>query len=109
MVLRATGMRPSEAFRLRWEYFSWEKLAYRNPSGKTSTSSRTVPLLGDSYDILRRRWLAKGQPREGWVFPSKKAPSGHMETIHKAFQKARKGRRVAECNGSIHCASRRRH
>jgi integrase len=90
VVLRATGMRPNEGFRLRWEYFLWEKLIYLNPKGKTRNARRPVPLLGDSYDVLRRRWLAQGQPREGWVFPSKKAPSGHRETIHKAFQKARK-------------------
>jgi len=90
VVLRATGMRPGECFNLRWEFFSWEKFIYHNPAGKTRNARRPVPLLGDSHDVLRRRWLEQGQPREGWVFPSKQAPSGHMETIHKAFQRARK-------------------
>lgn len=90
IVLRATGMRPEECFRMRWDFLDWENLLYRNPEGKTRTSRRPVPLLGDSLDVLRRRWAEQGQPREGWVFPKKRATSGHMETIHKAFVKARR-------------------
>jgi len=71
LVLRATGMRPEECFRMRWEFFSWESLLYRNPEGKTRASQRPIPLLGDSLDVLRGRWLQQGQPREGWVFPGK--------------------------------------
>jgi integrase len=89
LVLRGTGMRPHEAFRLRWDYFLWDEMLYSNPNGKTRNSCRPIPLLGQSYDVLRRRWLEQGQPREGWVFPSKKAPSGHIETLHKAFHAAR--------------------
>lgn len=89
LVLRAVGMRPEEALRMRWEFFDWDNLFYSNPKGKTRSSRRPVPLLGDSLEVLRRRWVEAGQPGEGWVFPAKRAGSGHRMTIHKAFTKAR--------------------
>jgi integrase len=47
-ILRATGMRPGECFALRWEYVNWETECYSNPRGKTASSPRAVPLLGES-------------------------------------------------------------
>jgi integrase len=88
-VLRSTGMRPKEVFAMRWEFFLWDKLVYQNPRGKTTTARRPVPLLGQSVDVLRRRHEEQGSPREGWVFPSSKSPSGHLMTIAKAFTRAR--------------------
>jgi len=87
---RGTGMRPKEVFSMRWEYFVWAQLYYHNPKGKTKSARRVVPLLGKSFEILQRRHLAAGSPKEGWVFPSAKAKSGHTMSIAKAYTKARK-------------------
>jgi len=87
-ILRATGMRPSECFAMRWEYVDLNAAFYANPRGKTATACRSIPLLQNSGIILKRRHLAQGMPNQGWVFPAESG-SGHMETIHKAFSKAR--------------------
>jgi integrase len=87
-VLRATGMRPSEAMAMRWEYIRWEERIYANPRGKRSSSRRAVPLLDPAGEILARRHSVQGSPNVGWVFPAMSGV-GHMVTIHKAFTKAR--------------------
>lgn len=89
LILRSTGMRPKECFAMRWQFCTWDRAEYQNPEGKTKTAQRAVPLLGDSLAILKRRWLAQGMPREGWVFPSN-SKSGHILNIAKAFRIARK-------------------
>jgi integrase len=88
MILRGTGMRPDEAFSLRWEFVWWEGMFYQNPNGKTKAARRAIPLLGEALPVLRRRHVARGKPKEGWVFPAK-SESGHMTTIAEAFNKAR--------------------
>jgi integrase len=88
LVIRGTGMRPGEVFCMSWDNVKWETAQYQNPRGKTKSARRPVPLLNDSLSVLRRRHLAEGMPREGWVFPSDSV-SGHMTTIAKAFTKAR--------------------
>ena len=47
-IIRATGMRPCEAFAMRWEYVDAEKSIYHNPKGKTRTARRPIPLLDPS-------------------------------------------------------------
>jgi integrase len=88
LILRGTGMRPSETFSMSWDNVKWETAQYQNPRGKTKSARRPVPLLNDSFTVLRRRYLAQGMPREGRGFPSD-SKSGHMVTIAKAFTKAR--------------------
>jgi len=87
-ILRATGMRPCEAFAMRWEYVNAEKSIYRNPKGKTKTARRSVPLFDPSGEILARRRMEQGSPVEGWVFPST-SKGGHLVNINKQFTKAR--------------------
>jgi integrase len=89
IILRGTGMRPSECYSMRWELVNWEGLYYQNPHGKTKTAKRSVPLLDQAIPVLKRRHLAQGMPREGWVFPSD-AKGGHILNISKAFREARK-------------------
>ena len=88
LIMRATGMRPKELYRSRWEHVNWETGHYCNPSGKTATAQRPVPLLDDAGTILRRRWLKAGMPQSGWIFPSD-SKSGHIVSIAKAFRLAR--------------------
>lgn len=89
LIMRATGMRPKELYRARWEHVNWETGEYLNPSGKTATAQRPVPLLDAAGAILKRRWLVAGMPQSGWVFPSTDAKGGHIVSIAKAFRKAR--------------------
>lgn len=88
LILRGTGMRPKECFAMRWEYVNWNESAYQNPRGKTATARRSVPLLGESLEIMRRRHLEQGSPAEGWVFPAT-SESGHITKIDWAFNAAR--------------------
>ncbi len=73
---------------MRWENVDWDGAFYFNPKGKTRKARRHVPLSERVIGLLRTIRQAQSreqsasresQPREGWVFPSKKAPSGHIE------------------------------
>jgi integrase len=88
-ILRATGARPSEVFSMRWEYVLPETQTYRNPTGKTRSARRIIPLLHPAGDVLARRHSYQGRPVSGWIFPASSG-SGHMVTIQKAFVKARR-------------------
>jgi integrase len=93
LTIRSTGMRPSECYSMQWESLNLDRHVYANPSGKTRSARRTVPLvdlgLGDPVGILRRRHLEQGMAVQGWVFPSTLAPSGHIESIGQTFNAAR--------------------
>lgn len=91
LVLRGTGMRPSEAMCMRWEFMKWETGIYANPQGKTKSAKRPIPLLNGSLAVLQRRHLKQGFPASGWIFPAKAktAKTGHLITITKAFKAAR--------------------
>jgi len=87
-ILRATGMRPSEVFSMRWEYVRREEKIYQNPKGKSKAARRAIPLLDPASGILALRHCAAGFPESGWVFAGKSS-CGHIVTIHKAFTRAR--------------------
>lgn len=87
-ILRATGMRPKECFSLRWEYVDFARRIYSNPKGKTPCARRAIPLLRESLEVLRRKHVQAGLPREGWVFPTF-SKSGHLGSIQQAFAGAR--------------------
>jgi integrase len=89
LVLRGTGMRPSEAMSMRWEFMKLETGIYANPHGKTKSAKRPVPLLNGSLAVLQRRHMTQGFPAAGWIFPAKKSKTGHIATITKAFKTAR--------------------
>jgi integrase len=87
-IMLDSGMRNGEVTRMRWENVHWDGACYFNPKGKTRKARRHVPLSERVISLLRtiqqeqsRRHsaLREPAPREGWVFPSKKAPSGHIE------------------------------
>ena len=48
-----------------------------------------IPVFREAMEVLRRRHLAQGMPREGWVFPSD-SKTGHIVTILRAFTNARR-------------------
>jgi integrase len=77
MLMIDTGLRPGiELVRMRIEHINWEGCFYFIAKGKTPRSRRVVPLSERVLTVLRRRC---GNRREGWVYPSNKAPSGHIE------------------------------
>ncbi len=75
LIMLDSGLRPGEIFRMRWENIHWDKGLIFNPRGKSRKSRRYVPLTERVKAALLMR---KGGVNEGWVFPSKKAQSGHI-------------------------------
>ena len=103
ILVRDMGFRPDEVFRMRWEHVHWQKRLHFNPYGKSRKSRRWIPISERATDILKarlhdqstanptrcRRPVAAPEPFE-WVFPSKKAKSGHLTTVAKQFRDARR-------------------
>jgi integrase len=75
LIMLDSGLRPGEIFRMRWENVHWDKGLIFNPRGKSRKSRRYVPLTERVKAALLMR---KEGVNEGWVFPSKKAQSGHI-------------------------------
>lgn len=86
-IMLDSGVRNGEVIRMRWENVHWDGAFYFNPQGKTRKARRQVPLSERVIALLSTIQRGQSQeqskehsrPREGWVFPSKKAPSGHIE------------------------------
>ena len=81
-----TGMRPSEIFRMRIENLDFDNKRVWNPYGKTEKSRRFVPMSERMAALLVLRCTGGNA---GWVFPSARSKSGHIETIAKGFQALR--------------------
>jgi len=88
VIMRDMGLRPEEAFRMRWEHVHWEKRLYFNPFGKSQKARRWIPTSQRVIDALGERLHQQSNPE--WVFPSKKAASGHLTTVAKQFREARR-------------------
>jgi len=90
MVIVDTGLRPEEAFRMRWENVRLQpagdaRFGYiYNPFGKTKYARRNIPLSQRVKAILDMR-----QQPEGWVFPAK-TKSGHVESLKSQHRRALK-------------------
>jgi integrase len=88
MIMRDSGMRNhKEVFTMRWEHIDWTKSRYFVYDSKTVNGRRWVPLSPRVVRALRTRYSRK---KAGWVFPSKRAKCGHLTSIAKGFQSARK-------------------
>jgi integrase len=74
-----SGMRNGEVVRMRLEQISWEGAFYFNPKGKSRKARRIVPLSERVIGILRTIQQEQKGGTEGWVFPSEKSRSGHIE------------------------------
>jgi integrase len=79
-LLYGTGIRPGEAYRLRWECVSLKEDGSRIQivEGKSKAARRLLPLIPEVCRVLQARWESQGCPTEGWVFPSA-SESGHLE------------------------------
>ena len=81
ILLADTGMRPDEAYRLRWENIVWRAARFgtlRITHGKTPAARRLIPLTMRARGVLEMRWERAGRPTDGWVFPAS-TESGHIE------------------------------
>jgi integrase len=87
-LMRDTGMRNErELYRMRIENLDWEGRVIFVPDSKTEEGRRRVPMSNRAFEILKARC---GTRREGWVFPSKRAKSGHLTTMANKFRQARR-------------------
>jgi integrase len=85
-IMLDSGMRNGEVTRMRWENIDWHSAFYFNPKGKTRKARRHVPLSERVIALLKNIQQEQAKPpfkqpltqREGWVFPSKKSPSGYI-------------------------------
>jgi integrase len=78
-IMLDSGMRNGEVVRMRLEHISWEGAFYFNPKGKSRKARRVVPLSERVIVILRTIQQEQEGGIEGWVFPSEKSRSGHIE------------------------------
>lgn len=121
LIMLDTGMRPAEVFRMKWEHVHWERDVIFVPRSKSRKSKRFVGMTSRVRTALERRSYERNDfyvhsgdalrdraqlerrsnnppsperkttALEGWVFPSKRARSGHIEqVVAKQFVKARR-------------------
>jgi integrase len=76
-IMLDCGMRPIEVVTMRWEQVNPVAAVYFNPKGKTKYARRRIPLSERVLSILRIRMQT--DQREGWLFPSSRSSSGHVE------------------------------
>jgi site-specific recombinase XerD len=87
ILMRDTGMRNErELYRVRIENINWKDKVIFVPDSKTPDGRRLVPMSERVISVLQARC---GTQRAGWVFPSKRAKSGHRTTMAKLFREAR--------------------
>lgn len=105
LIMLDSGLRSGEVFGMRWENIHWDKGVIFNPRGKSRKSRRYVPLTERVKAALLAR---KERPNEGWLFPSKKAQSGHI-TGREVSKQWLEAKRLAGIPGSIvlYCARHR--
>ena len=84
-LLAYSGLRPSEAIRLRWEDLDFAQQAIKVQRSKTRAGMRCVPMHSSVRDALQQPLRPAGCE---WVFPSPKNPGDHIRDFGKAFEKA---------------------
>lgn len=79
IIIRGTGMRPGEAFALRWAniYLNGTGGLMQVTEGKTKAARRMLPMVPAVYAALKARREAAGNPEEGWLFPAS-SREGHL-------------------------------
>jgi integrase len=88
MIMRDSGMRnQSEAFRTRWEHMDWSNNRYFVYESKSAKGRRWVPIGPRVRHALLARY---SDEKEGWVFRSKRSKCGHLITVNRQFEAARK-------------------
>jgi len=88
MIMRDSGMRnQKEVFTMRWEHVDWANNRYFVYDSKSRKGRRFVPISPRVRQALLARYSGE---KEGWVFRSKRAKCGHLTTVNRQFESARK-------------------
>jgi integrase len=77
IIMLDSFMRPDEACRIRWDDIHWNQSQIFIPTGKTRRARRFVGMTDRMRNELRIRQQG-AQKDVPWVFPSKRAKSGHL-------------------------------
>ena len=85
LIMLDTGMRPAEVFRMEWEHVKWDRGLIFVPRSKSRKSKRYVPLS----ERVKAALLLRAKD-SAFVFPSARSRSGHIETVQKPFDRAKK-------------------
>jgi integrase len=103
VIMLDTGMRPAEVFGMRWEHVKWNRELIFVPKSKSRKSKR---YLGMTERVTAALLARNTGAINGWVFPSPRAKSGHLVTVQKQFQQAK---RLADLPTSVvlYCARHR--
>lgn len=73
VILFDTGMRPDEAYRIRWDTIHWSRGRYGAIQilfGKSPAARRFVPMTPRVRDVLQCLWIANDKPQTGYVWPA---------------------------------------
>jgi len=86
LIMMDLGMRDGEVAAMRIERIHLALDFYQIPKSKTKKGRRQVPISKRVKPILER---LIGERREGWLFPSTKSKSGHIELrgLQKRFRR----------------------
>jgi integrase len=87
LIILDAGMRPGEIFRMRREHIKWDRGVIFVPRSKSRKSRRLVPLTQRVRQALETQLAEHDSP---FVFPSRRSRSGHIKTVQKQFDRARK-------------------
>lgn len=95
VFIQDAGLRPDEIARARVENIDWTSQTYFNASGKTKKARRRIPLSQRLFDAL---FVRIGKRKEGWIFTSKRANSGHVsaDSLSRAFCRAKRKAKLPE-------------
>jgi integrase len=87
LIILDTGMRPCEIFRMRREHIKWDRGVIFVPRSKSRKSRRFVGLTERVRVALAAQLAKHDSP---FVFPSRQSASGHIESVLKQFNVAKK-------------------
>lgn len=108
------GLRPGEIEGLRWEDFDTEYVYIRRSvvrgnigTPKTPESLASIPLI-DPVRIPLESWrVKKGNPSEGWVFPSEAdTPAALNNFVTRIIKPTLKDKKIVWKRGGLYCGRR---
>jgi integrase len=85
-LLLLTGVRKTNAIKMRWEQVNWSLACWRIPGTKNG-DPLTVPLTDQAIDLLRNRRQSSTSP---WVFPSSRDNQKHYSCMRAQWVRIRK-------------------
>jgi integrase len=85
ILLVYSGLRPSEALRLRWSDLDFAARSIRTRQSKTSAGVRVIPMHPAVAEVLM---MLQAKTQSAWVFPSRRKAGHHIRDFGKAFEQA---------------------